>query len=34
MPMPNKHGSVGIYNEKLPSIELQGPLITWFCKVM
>ena len=29
MPMAVKLGRVGIYNEELPFINLQGTLITW-----
>ena len=32
MPMALKLGRVRIYNEELPSINSQGPLITWYCK--
>ena len=31
--MATKLGRVGIYNQKLPSINSHNPLITWSCKV-
>lgn len=32
MPMALKLGKVKIYNEESPSINSQGPLITWYLK--